>query len=377
MSNWPGKYIIGLTGNIATGKSVVRRMLEHLGAYSIDADALSHRAIARGAPGYHQVVETFGKWMLDSNGEINRARLGKLVFSNPEALEQLETIVHPLVEHAATLLIQRASQRVIVIEAIKLLEGKLVSVCDAIWTTYAQESIQKNRLMQKRGLSEQDALQRIRAQAPQELKIDAAKVVIQNTGSFDETWKQVVAAWKTISPVTDTKPLVMHNAEDGEFSVQRGRPRDSASIAALITKLSHGTYPQSQEDIMAAFGEKAFLLLKADQKLVGLTGWQVENLVARTTDLFLDPDIPVERALKILVSEVERASQDLQCEASLFFLSPQLAEQESIWNELGYARRTPQTLGIQAWQDAALESQPPNTIMLFKQLREDRVLRPI
>ena len=377
MSNWPGKYVIGLTGNIATGKSVVRRMLEHLGAYSIDADALSHRAIARGAPGYQPVVETFGKWMLDSNGEIDRARLGKLVFSTPEALQQLEAIVHPLVEDAAILLIQRASQRVIVIEAIKLLEGKLVGVCDAIWATYAQESIQKARLMQKRGLNEQDALERIHSQAPQELKVDAANVVIQNTGSFDETWKQVVAAWRTISPVTDTKPLVMRKAEDGEFSVQRGRPRDSASIAAFITQLSGGTYPQSQEDVMAAFGEKAFLLLMADQKLVGVTGWQVENLVARTTDLFLDPNVPAERAIKTLVGEVEHASQDLQCEASLLFLSPQLAEQESIWNELGYTSRTPQTLGIQAWQDAALESQPPNTVMLFKQLREDRILRPI
>lgn len=169
----------------------------------------------------------------------------------------------------------------------------------------------------------------------------------------------------------------MRKAEDGEFSVQRGRPRDSASIAAFITQLSGGTYPQSQEDVMAAFGEKAFLLLMADQKLVGVTGWQVENLVARTTDLFLDPNVPAERAIKTLVGEVEHASQDLQCEASLLFLSPQLAEQESIWNELGYTSRTPQTLGIQAWQDAALESQPPNTVMLFKQLREDRILRPI
>jgi len=128
---------------------------------------------------------------------------------------------------------------------------------------------------------------------------------------------------------------------------------------------------------MAAFGEKAFLLLLADKQLVGLVGWQVENLVARTTDLYIDSGIPIERALKILVTEVERASQDLQCEASLFFLPPQVLGQESIWQGLGYARRTPQTLGVQAWRDAAIESQPPNTILLFKQLRQDRVLRPI
>jgi dephospho-CoA kinase len=128
---------------------------------------------------------------------------------------------------------------------------------------------------------------------------------------------------------------------------------------------------------MAAFGEKAFLLLLADKQLVGLAGWQVENLVARTTELYLDPGITSAQALKTLVTEVERASQDLQCEASLLFLPPPLAGKEEIWKELGYTRRTPQTLGVQAWQDAAVESQPSNTILLIKQLRQDRVLRPI
>ena len=89
MSKWPGKYIIGLTGNIATGKSVVRRMLEHLGAYTIDADALSHRAISKDAPGYKPVIETFGKWILNPDGQINRSKLGGLVFRDPEALSKL------------------------------------------------------------------------------------------------------------------------------------------------------------------------------------------------------------------------------------------------------------------------------------------------
>lgn len=377
MSKWPGKYIIGLTGNIATGKSVVRKMLEHLGAYGIDADALSHRAIAKGAPGYQKVVDTFGKWVLDENGEVDRAKLGRLVFSDPEALRQLEAIVHPMVEQAVDVMVQRASQRVVVIEAIKLLEGKLVSSCDTVWVTFAPEAVQKARLLQRRGMGETEALQRIQSQPAQEVKTAAANVVIQNTGSFEDTWKQVVAAWKVISPITDTMPVVLHKATQGELTVQRGRPRDSASIAAFITRLSGGTRPQSQEDIMAAFGEKAFLLLMADKQMVGLAGWQVENLVARTTDLYLEPGLAVEKAIHVLVAELERASHDLQCEASLLFLPPQLASQEAIWKELGYTRRTPQTLGVQAWQDAALESQPANTILLFKQLRQDRVLRPI
>src|SRR5512147_1107703 len=96
MSAWPGKYVIGLTGNIATGKSVVRKMLEHLGAYGIDADALGHRAIALGSPGYRPVVDTFGKWILTPDGQVDRGRLGRIVFADPEALARLESIVHPL-----------------------------------------------------------------------------------------------------------------------------------------------------------------------------------------------------------------------------------------------------------------------------------------
>jgi len=72
-------------------------MLEHLGAYTIDADALAHRAIAKGAPGYRPVIETFGKWVLDADGQVDRAKLGRLVFNDPQGLAKLEAIIHPLV----------------------------------------------------------------------------------------------------------------------------------------------------------------------------------------------------------------------------------------------------------------------------------------
>ena len=372
MSKWPGKYVIGLTGNIATGKSVVRKMLEHLGAYSIDADALSHRAIARGAPGYQRVIDTFGKWILDASGEIDRVKLGRLVFSDPEALRQLELIVHPLVRQAVDIMVRRAGQHVIVVEAIKLLEGPLGEACDSIWVTTAPEELQKARLIRKRNMTEAEALQRIRTQAPQETKKARANQVIENAGSFEDTWKQVVNGWKKIAGSSDTSPMIMHKAAAGELSVQRGRPRDSVNIAAFISRLGNGGRPVTQDDIMAAFGEKAFLLLMADKQLVGLAGWQVENLVARTTELFLDPSVPIEKGLKILVNEVEHASQDLQCEASLVF-SPAEISNEAFWKRLGYERRTPQSLGVTAWQEAASESMRPGTTLFFKQLRVDRV----
>jgi dephospho-CoA kinase len=377
MSAWLGKYVIGLTGNIATGKSVVRRMLEHLGAYGIDADALGHRAIAQGAPGYKPIVNTFGSWILGSDGQIDRARLARVVFTDPEALQQLEAIVHPLVAHAVDLLVRRSRQEVIVIEAIKLIESGLLNQCDTLWVTHASPEVQLARLVQKRQMSETAARQRITAQPDQKLKIEHAKIAIRNDGSFEDTWRQVLDAWQSLFPVVEPSPLRAVQTIKGEMAVQRARPRQTEEIAAYITRMSDGKRAMTYDDIMAAFGEKAFLLLKIDGKLSGLVGWQVENLVARTDEVYLDTSIPFAEAMQVLMGEVERASRELQCEISLLFLPPTIARQYAVWNALGYQTRSIASLGVRAWQEAAAESMPAGSVMLFKQLRKDRVLRPV
>jgi len=378
LSNWPGKYIIGLTGNIATGKSVVRRMLEHLGAYTIDADSLSHRAIAKGAPGYQPIIENFGKWILDKDGEIDRTKLGNLVFRDTAALEKLEDIIHPLVHQAVDVLARRAGQRVIVIEAIKLLESELRQMCDTVWVTYAPEEVQVERLIRKRNLKREEAQQRISAQSAQGEKITAANVVIRNIGSYDDLWKQVSNAWKQVVPAADlTQPTIIKQGAVGEFSVSRGKPKNSQAIAELITRLSKGKQKLNADDIMAQFGDKAYMLLQNGNDIVGVAGWQVENLVARTTELYLENGIDTAKALETLISEVEKASNDLQCEASLIFASADLGALLDTWKKLGYERRAPDTLGVQAWTDAALESMTKDSLLFFKQMRLDRVLRPI
>ncbi len=378
MNGPSSKYVIGLTGNIGTGKTVVRRMLEHLGAYTIDADGLSHRATARGAPGYEPVVQTFGRWILDSDGEIDRARLGTLVFRDAVALKELEAIVHPLVRQAVDVLVKRATQDVVVIEAIKLLEGSLHKLCDSIWVIYAPPDIQVERLARKRGLSREEALQRVNAQGAQTDKIALANVVIRNIGSYDDLWKQVTDAWNAQVPVKKAAPSAPEKkAKAGEFRVIRGKPKDAEAIAALINRLNGAKAKLTADDIMAQFGEKAYMLLQLDRELVGLAGWQVENLVVRTTDLYLEPGLEADKALEQLVKEIEQVSADLQCEASLIFPGSNLAAQRAVWKKLGYEGRTPETLGVQAWMDAARESMPAGTVLLFKQLREDRVLRPI
>ena len=378
MAGIEGKYIIGLTGNIGTGKTAVRRMLEHLGAYTIDADGLSHRAIAKGAPGYVPVVEIFGKWILGDDGEVDRAKLGRLVFQDPAALTKLEEIVHPLVRQAVRLLMRQTPQPVVVIEAIKLLEGELKDLCDSVWVTYSPKAAQIERLKAHRHMSHDEALRRIAMQGPQTDKIAAANVVIRNTGSFDDLWKQVQDAWTAQVPTPDA--AVTPSAppkKSAVLTVIRGKPRDSKAIAELINRLGQPAQALQAEDIMAEFGNKAYMLLYRDKALVGLAGWQVENLVVRVSDLYLDRDLDVEQGLRFLLQEIESVSSDLQCEASLVFPDRKMVGGSTLWDTLGYEKRLPQDLGVQAWTEAAKESMPDGAVLFFKQLRKDRVLRPI
>ena len=381
MSKWPGKFVIGLTGNIATGKSVVRRMLEHLGAYGINADALTHRVLSRGAPGYQPVIELFGKRILNQSGEIDREKLGKLVFNDPNALSDLEAIVHPYITQAIDLLIKRAPQKVVTIEAIKLLESGLAGWCDSIWVTTISPDLQLERLTKKRMLTPADATARIKSQGEQAEKIKAADIVINNAGSFEDTWTQVMAGWKRIvtaewePPSAPIAPRPAPSKE--EFTVEHGKPAFASEIAAMISRVAQDGYPRTREDIMEAFGEKALILLRCNGQIIGVAGYQVENLVSRTTDLYLQHDIPYEKSLPLLIKEIERSSKELQVEVSLVFSPLGLEIPSTVWEELGYKKQLPDKLESYDWQQAAKESMPSGTALYFRQLRNERVLRPI
>jgi dephospho-CoA kinase len=199
-------YLIGLTGNVATGKSLVARMLRDLGAHVIDADAVAHDLERKGAPVYDAIVAAFGESILRPDGEIDRAQLGVRVFSDPQALRRLEAIVHPAVGKAIE---KRLSdlprvrpipdfRTVAVIEAIKLIEAGLHQRCDALWVVTCRPGLQLDRLMRTRGLNEADARQRIVAQPPQSDKAALADVLIENNGTVDELGAQVKHHWDQI-----------------------------------------------------------------------------------------------------------------------------------------------------------------------------------
>jgi dephospho-CoA kinase len=385
-TRWRGKYVIGLTGNIATGKSVVRKMLEHLGAFGIDADALSHQAIAKGGPAYAPVVELFGQWVVGEDGQVNRARLGRIVFGDPEALARLEAIIHPLVGQAIDFLVRRTRADVVVIEAIKLLESGLARDCDAIWTVHVPEAVQVSRLVHKRKLTHAEARQRIAAQGPQAEKLKAARVTIDNSGSFEDTWLQVQAAFNRLRRPASalaqagTQPLRAPAARAGEpaVRVRRGMPSDATLIAAFIKQASQGKISLSRSDVIAAFGDKAYFLAEAGGQLAGLAGWKVENLVARVDEVYAAAEVPLGRLLPPLAEAVENAAKELQSEAALVFVPRGMAaDAATALAGRGFAPQAPEKLGVAAWVEAAHESMPAGAALLFKRLRADRVLRPI
>lgn len=188
--------LIGLTGNIACGKSTVARMLAEKGAYVIDADAIAHEVIRKGTPAYEAILQRFGEGILGPDGEIDRRRLGEIVFRDPAALRDLESIVHPAVLIEIQQRIQSSLEApAIVIEAIKLIESGFARACDTLWVVTCSESEQIRRLMNDRKLTEEEARIRIRAQPPQEEKIRQADVVIDNSGDLEATRRQVERAW--------------------------------------------------------------------------------------------------------------------------------------------------------------------------------------
>jgi dephospho-CoA kinase len=189
------------------GKSIVRKMLEQQGAYTIDADGLAHQAMAPGAPAYQPVVETFGKWILDGEGRIERSKLGAVAFSHPEALYRLEAITHPIVGQAIDVLISRARQPIVVLEAIKLLEGQLGKGVDDIWVVDCAAQLQFERLRNKRGMSEYEARKRIDTQNPQHEKLARANVVISNNGTVEDVWVQVEREWNKILAARGIQPV--------------------------------------------------------------------------------------------------------------------------------------------------------------------------
>ena len=187
--NQKDHLIIGLTGNIGSGKSSVLNMLRHLGAYGIDADALARKAFDQ---------EDTAAMIKDRFGILDRKALALCVFNDEQALADLESIIHPHVKRMADILIASSALPVVVVEAIKLLESDLAALCDQIWVVAADEAQVVERLTKGRGMDRSQIMQRLANQSPITEKIDRADVIIHNNHTRENTWKQTEIAWHAL-----------------------------------------------------------------------------------------------------------------------------------------------------------------------------------
>lgn len=191
--------IIGLTGGIASGKSTIARMLEKLGASVIDADQLSREVVMPGSQALTEIAKAFGPSILNQDGTLNRAALGRIIFADPESRRLLEAITHPAIASLAKVRLdslERKGVEVVVYMAPLLIEAGVSGRVDEIWVVYVDTETQVMRLMARDGISREEALLRTGSQMPMDEKRHFGKVVIDNRGSLDDVWQKVRALWE-------------------------------------------------------------------------------------------------------------------------------------------------------------------------------------
>ncbi|CAN5749729.1 dephospho-CoA kinase [soil metagenome] len=193
--NWTGPFIIGVTGNIACGKSTVMAELGSLGAWLVDADAVYHTLIEPGEPLYDVIVGQFGHEILAAAGTIDRRLLGDLVFRDRDLLTELERITHPLIRLTILETIATSPSNVVAIDAVKLIEGGLAALCNSVWLVVCDPQQQIERLTQRNRISAEEAEMRIAAQPDTDSRRDQVDVVIDNNGSINSTISQVRTSW--------------------------------------------------------------------------------------------------------------------------------------------------------------------------------------
>jgi dephospho-CoA kinase len=195
-------FLLGLTGNIACGKSTVGQLLaERYGAEYVDADRLVHALYAAGTPETKAIAERFGLDLIGADGTIDRRKLGDKILADRSALRELEQILDPSVSRAIATRLAETSAAVLVLDAIRLIEAGIAARCDAVWVVVCDRDAQLARLQSSRGMSAEQASLRIAAQSPAEDKIRHATAVLTNHGSLEDLAAQVDDAWaRTVRP---------------------------------------------------------------------------------------------------------------------------------------------------------------------------------
>jgi len=194
--------IIGLTGGIASGKSTVSRLLDSLGAIIIDADKIAREVVEPGEKTWHRLKEAFGQDIFYDDGKLNRPKLGEIIFSDGQAREKLNSIIHPAIRARMVEMRDQAvreGEELVVLDIPLLFESKLEYMVEKILVVYVPEEIQLQRLMSRDGIDRETALKKMKSQMPIEQKRILGDACINNSGTIEETKAQllkIIKQWR-------------------------------------------------------------------------------------------------------------------------------------------------------------------------------------
>lgn len=199
-------YIIGLTGSIASGKSTVSRILSECGAPIVDADLIARAVAKRGEEGWQKIVEMFGEGVLLDDGELNRAKVGEMIFRDEKKRALLDSIMHPIILNRIEAELDRLRTKgepIAILDIPLLLELGWQDRVSAVWLVAVSPEVQKMRLMLRNQLTEQQAEARIASQMSIEAKRQYADIIIENDGVLEETERDVRAKWNELKRTID------------------------------------------------------------------------------------------------------------------------------------------------------------------------------
>ncbi|MGN6484830.1 MAG: dephospho-CoA kinase [Thermomicrobiales bacterium] len=192
------KIVLGITGNIASGKSTVVEMLKGFGAIHFDADLVYRELVGLGQPLLRALADRFGEGIVAADGSLDRKALGAIVFADPARLAELDALTHPAIIAEIDRRADAVPYGVVVIDAVKLVESGHADHCDAVWVVVANPDVQMTRLMIRNRIDASEARRRIEAQPPMAAKLARADRVIDNSGTLDELRMQVGSAWNDL-----------------------------------------------------------------------------------------------------------------------------------------------------------------------------------
>ena len=195
--------LLGLTGSIATGKSTVAEMLKRRGAVVVDADQVARKVVEPGSLGLNRIKETFGSEMLTADGQLDRAKLGELVFADEEARLRLNALLHPLImdemKRMTAESLDKDPKSIVIWDVPLLIEENLTQFVEQVIVVYVPQAIQLKRLMERNHLTKTEAIKRMQSQLSIEEKKKVADYIIDNSGSLEETERQVDQLWRYLT----------------------------------------------------------------------------------------------------------------------------------------------------------------------------------